>query len=236
VFTTVIQSRAELEENLGRIRGRIVAACRRSGRDPDGVRLVAATKTVPPQPIGWALELGIEDFGENYVQELVAKHTALGGGRWHYVGTLQSHTAARVADHADVVHSLVPGRAAGRLARRARRRPAPLPALVQVDMAGGRHGVGEDEVPEAVAEASSLEGIEVTGLTILPPPPAGAEDSRPYFRRLRELRDGLARQHPGLRELSMGMSDDYEVAVEEGASMVRIGTALFGSRPSAPTG
>jgi pyridoxal phosphate enzyme (YggS family) len=232
----VIQSREELEENLGRIRDGIAAACRRSGRDPAGVRLVAATKTVQPGPIRWALELGIEEFGENYVQELVAKRQAVGGGRWHYVGTLQSHTATRVAEHADVVHSLVPGRAAERVARRARRRPGPLPALVQVDLIGGRHGVGEGEVPEAVAETSALQGIEVIGLTILPPAPSRAEDSRPSFRRLRQLRDGLARRHQALRELSMGMSADYEVAVEEGASMVRIGTALFGSRPSAPTG
>ena len=232
----MIQSRAELEENLGRVRDGIAAACRRSGRGLGEVRLVAVTKTVDPGPVEWALELGIEEFGENYVQELVAKRQAVGGGRWHYVGTLQSHTANRVAEHADVVHSLVPGRAAERLARRAGRRAEPLPALVQVDLAGGRHGVGEDEVSGAVAETSGLEGIEVVGLTILPPAPSRAEDSRPYFRRLRELRDELARRHPGLRELSMGMSDDYEVAVEEGASMVRIGTALFGSRPSAPTG
>lgn len=232
----MIDSRAELEENLVRIRHGIAEACRRAGRSPEEVRLVAITKGVPPEVVGWALGAGIEDFGENYVKELAAKRDAVGGGRWHFVGTLQSHTAHRVAERADVVHSLAPGGAVDRLAARARdaRAGDPLPALIQVDFTGRRHGTSPQEAPAFAALVRETDGLQVTGLMTLPPMPERPEGSRPYFRRLRDLRDALAARDPAARELSMGMSHDFGVAVEEGATMVRIGTALFGARASAP--
>jgi hypothetical protein len=237
----VIHSPDSLEERLALIRGAMVETCRRAGRDAADVTLVAITKGVAPGLVSWAARAGIRDFGENYVKDLAEKRTMVGDEeprhsrpRWHYVGTLQSHTAHRVADLADVVHTLVPGRAAGRLASRATRRRERLPTLIQVDFTGSRTGAAPEEVPAFAEEAARLEGIELTGLMTLPPMPERAEDSRPYFRRLRELRDLLRERDPAIRELSMGMSADYEVAIEEGSTMVRIGTALFGERTEAP--
>jgi pyridoxal phosphate enzyme (YggS family) len=220
----------DLESNLERVRKAITNACRSSDRDPRSVTLVAVTKTVPVELVARARDLGVTDFGENYVQELSEKREAVPEARWHYVGTLQSHSAHRVADQADVIHSLEPGKAARRLAARAARRGKDLPALVQVDFTGRRAGTDPNEIESFVAEATGLRGLRVTGLMTLPPEPAAPEDARPYFRRLRELLEGLRRDFPGMTELSMGMSLDYEVAVEEGATIVRVGTALFGMR------
>jgi PLP dependent protein len=221
---------ADLEVNLERIKDGIAAACQRSERDPDAVTLVAVTKTVPVELVTRARDLGVTDFGENYVQELSAKRGAVPDARWHYVGTLQSHSAHRVADYADVVHSLEPGRAVRRLGTRAARFGKELVALVQVDFTGRRAGTAPPETEAFVAEASRLDGLRVEGLMTLPPEPATPEEARPYFRRLRELLERLRDRFPGMRELSMGMSLDYEVAVEEGATIVRVGTALFGER------
>jgi pyridoxal phosphate enzyme (YggS family) len=208
------------------------SAAEHAGRDPAGVRLVAVTKEVPAGVVALAIQAGLTDLGENYVKEMAAKVRAFPQATWHYVGALQRGTAHRVADLSSVVHSLVPGTACSRLAGRARRDQKVVKALIQVDMTGSRAGIAPEEVPSFAREASSLEGIEVRGLMTLPPMPARPEDSRPYFRRLRELRDEVRESVEGFAELSMGMSADYQVAVEEGATMIRIGTALFGERPS----
>lgn len=229
----MIDSREQLEERLGRLRERVAAACRRVGRDPAEVRLVAVTKGVPPSLVSWAMAAGVEEFGENYVQELAGKRAAVGGGRWHYVGTLQSHTAHRVADHADLVHTLEPGRAVDRLSGRALRMGRRIPVLIQVDLVGGRRGTPPEEVASFARSVARAEGLELVGLMTLPPMPRVPEDSRPHFRRLREIRDALRQRIPTVSELSMGMSIDYEVAAEEGATMIRVGTALFGERPPA---
>ena len=229
----MIDSRAELKERLGTVRRRVAEARERSGRASSEVRLVAVTKGVAADRVAWAADAGIGDVGENYVQELAAKAEALAGRgiTWHHVGALQSSTAHRVADLADVVHSVVPGHAAIRLSGRAERDGRRLAALIQVDFTGGREGIDPDDVRDAAAELGRLRGIELRGLMTLPPMTDRAEDARPYFRRLRELRDDVAERVEGFRELSMGMSGDFPVAVEEGATMVRIGTALFGERP-----
>lgn len=218
---------------MGEIRGRIEAACERSRRSPEDVRLVAAAKGVKAELVRWAVEAGIRDIGENYVKEMTATIESVGAGQatWHYVGALQSSTAHRVADLADVVHSLVPGRGAERLSGRAQRDGKRIPSLLQVDFTGARQGVAPEDAPDAAEILRSLPGLELCGLMTLPPITDRAEDARPYFRRLRELRDGMPDGGGGLRELSMGMSGDFEVAVEEGATMIRIGTALFGERP-----
>jgi PLP dependent protein len=222
--------RASVIRNLGEIRSGIAAAAQRSARDVRDVRLVAIGKTVPEDVLGWVIEAGVHDIGENYVKELSDKRERLDGVRWHYVGALQSHTAHSVAAIADVVHTLAPGRAVERLSRRANDVGRRLPGLVQVDFTGARTGVPPEEAAAFVDEVAELPGIELSGLMTLPPIPERAEDARPYFARLRELRDELRSRHDGLVELSMGMSLDYEVAVEEGATMVRVGTALFGER------
>jgi len=217
--------------NLARVREGIERACGLVGRDPAGVRIVAAGKTVEVEALRWAREAGVGDFGENYVQELRAKREEMPDVTWHFIGTLQSHTAHRVAELATVVETLTPGKAWRRLARRAAERDLVVQALIEVDFTEGRTGVQPDEVAGFADEVAGVEGLELVGLMTLPPVPQTAEDARPYFRRLRALLDEVAESHPMARELSMGMSLDYGVAVEEGATMVRIGTALFGARP-----
>ncbi|HJU57846.1 MAG TPA: YggS family pyridoxal phosphate-dependent enzyme [Actinomycetota bacterium] len=216
--------------NADLVRRNLVRACDRVGRDPAGVRIVAAAKTVEPEAITWVRDAGIVDVGENYVRELRAKHDAVRGVVWHFIGTLQSGTAHHVAELANVVETAVPGRALARLGRRASRSASGMPALLEVDFTGERSGVEPEAVPVAADAVAKAEGIRFVGLMTLPPIPTSAEDSRPYFRRLRELLDSIAERHPEATELSMGMSLDYEVAVEEGATMIRIGTALFGLR------
>jgi pyridoxal phosphate enzyme (YggS family) len=233
----VIDSAAALHRNLDRIRHRISAAAGRAGRDAGGVTVVAVAKGMPGRLVRWAVEEGVTDIGENYVNELAAKRAEVDsatttGMRWHYVGALQSSTAHRVADLADVVQSIGSMHAADRLARRAHGGGRSIPVLIQVDFAGGRNGVAPDDVAPAAQELRAMDGLDLRGLMTLPPMTESPEESRPYFRRLRELRDGVEPDAGGLPELSMGMSADYEVAVEEGATMVRIGTALFGSRPT----
>ena len=213
-----------LAANLASIREQIAAACERSGRDPGEVRIVAAAKTVEPPAIERARDAGVREVGENYVQELRAKRGRVDGVVWHFIGTLQSHSAHQV------VETVTPGRAMDRLGRRAAGSGRSIPVLIEVDFTGERTGVAPDALDAAADEVAQTEGVDLVGLMTLPPMPSVAEDSRPFFRRLRELRDGVAAHHPEARELSMGMSLDYPVAVEEGATMVRIGTALFGAR------
>lgn len=230
------RTRETVLTNLKRIRERMAAACERAGRDPGSVRLVAAGKTVEPEALAWVREAGVEDFGENYVRELRAKRDEVRDARWHFIGTLQSHTAHLVAELADVVETAVPGRAMARLGRRASGLGRRLPALLEVDLARGRTGVSPDQLLEAADEISGTSGLALAGLMTLPPMPEQPEDSRPYFGHLRELLASVNERHPETVELSMGMSLDYEVAIEEGATMVRIGTALFGERPPTDTG
>ena len=218
--------------NLEQVRSRIARACERSDRDPASVALVAAAKTVEAQAIGWLRDAGVIDVGENYVKELREKRTSLNGLRWHFLGTLQSHTAHLVAEHADVVQTLVPGSGFTRLTRRATERGVTMPALIEVDFTSRRTGLAPEDLERFADEVAAADGVDLVGLMTIPPPTPTSEGARPWFVRLRELRDLVASAHPGATGLSMGMSLDYEVAVEEGATMVRIGTALFGARPS----
>ncbi|HZD78804.1 MAG TPA: YggS family pyridoxal phosphate-dependent enzyme [Actinomycetota bacterium] len=227
----VLRSRDAIGDNVARIIERIAEACRRAGRERSEVRLVGASKTVGPEAIGWAFESGVREFGENYVGELRDKRGAVPDATWHFIGTLQSHTVHHVADLADVVQTLAPGSAVRRLGRRAVRGGRRLVALIEVDFTGARTGVAPERASAFVDEVASVEGLQLVGLMTMPPFFSEPEEARPFFRRLRELRDRLARDHPSLTELSMGMSMDFPVAIEEGATMVRIGTALFGERP-----
>jgi pyridoxal phosphate enzyme (YggS family) len=223
-------SREQILENLAAIRGGIARAADRSGRDPAQITLVAVAKTIPLAPVRWAVDAGIVDVGENYVQALRAKAPSVPEARWHFVGTLQTNSAHHVAAHASVVQSVAGGRATERLARRAAGAGRTIDALIEVDFTSERTGADPGDVPSLVDHVASLEGLRLTGLMTVPPMSETAEDARSSFVRLRELRDRVREKHPDVLALSMGMSLDYEVAVEEGATMVRIGTALFGPR------
>ena len=213
-------------------------AARRAGRRPDEVRLIAVSKTYPAGDVRAAAAAGQIDFGENRVQEALAKigETADLPLRWHLIGHLQSNKARRAAASFACIHS-IDGvdllEAVDRAAADAGRSPE---VLVQVDLAGEptKHGAALDAVRDLVDRARRARAVRLAGLMLLPPFLEDPEAVRPYFRQLRELRDQLCDGGvPAvlLRELSMGMSHDFEVAVEEGATMVRVGTAIFGPRP-----
>lgn len=209
---------------------RIAEACGRAGRDPSGVRMVAVTKTVPAETVRLALEAGLKEFGENYAAELARKAAEI-PARWHFLGKVQTGTAARVAEFASVIHSAEPGGGLEAVARRAAARGRTIECLTQVDFTGRRRGVVPEDIEPFLEAASSLPGVRFVGLMTLPPPAPDPELSRPYFARLRAVRDRLRDRWPEVVELSMGMSGDFPVAVEEGATMVRVGTAVFGERP-----
>jgi pyridoxal phosphate enzyme (YggS family) len=223
-------SRADVLANLATIRDRLARACDVAGRAPTEVRIVAAAKTVDAERIRWVVEAGVEDVGENYVRELRAMHPEIPGARWHFIGTLQTNTSHHVAAVADVVQTLASPRSAARLARRAATAGRTLDGLIEVDFTGVRSGVAPEATLGFADEIAALDGVRFAGLMTLPPASDDPEDARAWFVRLRELGERLRREHPEATELSMGMSLDYTVAVEEGATMVRIGTALFGPR------
>ena len=216
-------------------RARITAAAERAGRDPAAVRLVAVSKTVAPARVAEAVAVGVTDLGENRVQEAVAKRPQLPEGvRWHMVGHLQTNKAARAAATFAVVHSVDSVRLAEVLAARRPAELGELEVLLEVELTGlpGHTGFAPNALGEAVEAIGSLDGLRLRGLMTMAPPVADPEQARPAFSRLRRLRDEI--EHRGgvpLPELSMGMSDDYEVAVEEGATVVRLGRAIFGERP-----
>jgi PLP dependent protein len=226
--------RDAVHRNIEDVRSRIAAAANRAGRRPEEIALVAVTKTVATEQIRWAIETGVTELGENYVQELRRKRGEIDGATWHFIGTLQSGTAHLVADHADVVQTVAGERAARRLAARAARSGRSLDAFIEVDLTDGRTGVRPSDLPAFVDLIASLDGLRPVGLMTMPALGQGPDDARASFSRLRNLRDELREQHPDVLALSMGMSLDYEVAVEEGATMVRVGTAVFGSRATRP--
>ena len=215
---------------LIRVRERVAAAAARAGRDPGDVTIVAVTKGRGMAEIGDVYEFGHRDFGENRPEELAAKAPHLpSDARWHLVGPVQRRKVEAAAPHTHLLHSM--DRAA--LARRWAALDRPPPVLVQVNMAAEpqKHGVSPNAVADLVALSSEL-GLAVRGLMAIPPLPARPEDSRSWFVALAELRDELAARFPSVRELSMGMSDDFEVAVEVGASFIRVGRAIFDAEPA----
>jgi pyridoxal phosphate enzyme (YggS family) len=228
----------ELAERLALVRRRIETSASRGRRTPQDVTLIAVSKTHPPEILRRAIEAGVRDLGENRVQEADAKITELGreSARWHLIGHLQANKARRAVVLFDMIHSLDSTSLARRLDRLcADEGREELPVLIQVDLAGeeSKSGVDEAELPRVLEAVAACERLSLSGLMMLPPFFEDAEQARPFFRRLRELRDALASGGnfgPGRGELSMGMSHDFEVAIEEGATMVRVGTAIFGTR------
>lgn len=216
------------------VRDRIAAACARAGRDPGSVRLVAVSKTVPVAGVAEALAAGQTLFGENRVQEALAKMSEAGPeATWHLVGHLQKNKARHAAGAFELIHGLDDSELALELDRRAAIRSMTQPVLVQANLSGEatKRGSDEDGLMPLLTAVAGLPHLELRGLMIIPPPVDDPELSRPWFRRLKDLRDRaasiLAQPIP---ELSMGMTDDFEVAIEEGATLVRIGRAIFGER------
>lgn len=227
---------------LSAVRERIARAAERAGRHADEVTLVGICKTHPPEAVRAAAAAGLVDFGENRVQEAESKLAATAdlraGLRWHLVGHLQKNKARRAVALLDRVHSVDDVELGRKLAAASAELGRRLSVLVQVDLAGEatKSGCPESELLPLLEGLRGLAALEVDGLMVLPPYLEDPEDVRPYFRRLRALRDqALARGLLAGAELSMGMSHDFEVAVEEGATLVRVGTALFGERPPRPS-
>jgi hypothetical protein len=226
-----------VKDNLARIRERIEAAARRAGRDPGAVRLVAVSKTVGAEKIREAVEAGAQVLGENYLQEAQKKIEVLGPGiSWHFIGHLQKNKAKYAVRLFDLIHSVDSLALAEELDRAAEKNGKVQEILLQADLSGEatKFGAGEGEILQIAERIQGLKNVSVKGLMTMPPFSDDPEDSRPYFRKLRSLRDRLARMKiPGIsqEDLSMGMSGDFEVAIEEGATLVRIGTAVFGPRP-----
>ncbi len=224
-----------IASSVQRVRERIAAAARRAGRDPDAIVLVGVIKTVPPGRILEAVQAGLTDLGENRVQEARDKAALLPGTiRWHLVGHLQSNKAGHAARLFGMIHSIDSQEILARLDQAAEKAGRVIEGLVQVDRAGepGKSGVTTDGLDALLEAAASCRGVRVSGLMILPPYDPDAERSRPHFRGLRQLLEQARKRHPSLelRQLSMGMTGDFEVAVEEGATLVRVGRALFGER------
>lgn len=215
------------------VAARVAEAARRSGRDARDVTLVAVSKTWPAHVLEDAVRAGVEVFGENRAQELREKVTAVGGRvRWHFVGPLQSNKVRHVVGVAELVHSVDRYGLAEAIARRALASGVVQDVLIEVNAAGEatKHGVEPAAAPRLAEEVAALDGIAVRGLMTIPPRSDDPDGTRPYFRDLAALRDLVAKTVPGATELSMGMSADFEPAIEEGATIVRVGEAIFGPR------
>jgi len=222
--------------NLEEIQTRIFRASRKVGCNPDSVTLVAVSKTVPVSRIEEAIAAGVEVLGENRVQEARQKIASIGKKiPWHLIGHLQTNKASLAVSLFEMVQSVDSLRVAEALEREAGKREKRLPVLVQVNISGetSKSGVAADEAPDLIEAVAGMPHLQLQGLMTIPPYSADPESGRPIYRRLRELRDRVNAEGligTPMTHLSMGMSHDFEVAVEEGATMVRVGTLLFGER------
>ena len=232
-----------IAENVARVRERIRLAASSAGRDPDAITLMGVSKTFPPESIREAYDSGIRVFGENRVQEFASKADVLRDlveARWHLIGHLQSNKAAKAADLFHAVDSLDSLKLAEKLNDAARASGKTLRVLVEINVGGeeAKSGVAPDsaELDQLLAQAPQLASLEFCGLMTVPPYSEDPQGARPFFRKLRELREQIAgRRLPrvNMDELSMGMSHDFEVAIEEGSTCVRVGSSIFGNRTKA---
>ncbi len=228
-----------IQQNLEAVRERIERAAAAAGRDAGEIALVAISKTFPAEAVAEAADAGQRLFGENRVQEAETKIGRIAlqypAVQWHLVGHLQSNKTRRAAELFHMVHSIDNARLAARLGEAASARDACMPVLIQVDIGQEptKFGADPNDLPAILVEISPLRGIRVEGLMVIPPFLTDPERVRPYFARLRGLRDALQDQQPGCLgkgHLSMGMSHDFEAAIKEGATIIRVGTAIFGER------
>jgi pyridoxal phosphate enzyme (YggS family) len=224
---------ADLATNIANVRARIRAAAERGGRRADDVLLVAVTKTVDAARVRDAAALGLRTFGENRVQDAREKIPAVSGVSWHLIGSLQRNKAKEAVRLFDVLESVDSDALAEELSRRAVEQERAVDVLVQVNVAREpqKHGASPEEAAAVVRRTAALPGLRLRGLMTIAPAVSDPDEVRPVFRALRELRDNLQGVlGAALHELSMGMSEDFEVAIEEGATMVRIGRAIFADR------
>lgn len=227
---------SSIADNIQRIRETIAAAARRVNRNPSDIRLMGVTKTVDDQRIEEAIRAGLDIVGENYVQEGKRKIEKMGKSlEWHMIGHLQTNKAKYAVRLFDMIHSVDRLKLAQELNKRAGAAGIQMKILVEVNVSGeeSKSGIARDDAVAMIKEISALEHISVQGLMTMPPWFDDPEDARPYFAALRELRDIIIEENIPrieMNELSMGMTQDYLVAVEEGATIVRIGTAIFGER------
>jgi pyridoxal phosphate enzyme (YggS family) len=224
---------SSVRENLLDVMRRIGEAARRTGRDPAEIKLVAVSKTVEPARIQEAIEAGASILGENYVQEAQKKIEAIGKPvAWHFIGHLQSNKAKVAVQLFDMIHSLDSIHLAEELNRRAAQADHPLKVLIEVNLAreATKFGTDEEKLFALARRVKELDHLSLEGLMTMPPFFDSPEESRPYFVELRKWKDRMEREGIPVRELSMGMSNDFEVAIEEGATYIRVGTAIFGTR------
>lgn len=212
------------------VRARVDRACVGAGRAPQDVTLIAVSKFQPASAVREAALAGALDFGENYAQELVAKHLECSDVQWHFIGRLQRNKVKLIAGRVALIHAVDSAELAAEIGKRS---PAVQPVLLAVNLGGEdtKSGVDEANASALAREIAATSGVRLEGLMTMPPPAAEPEANRPYFERLRALRDQLASTLGPLPVLSMGMSGDFEVAIACGATHVRVGTAIFGERP-----
>lgn len=226
----------DIQTNLQHIRERMADACRRAGRDPDTVRLVAVSKTKPAAMIEAALAAGQDLFGESYVQEFTAKAEEIDAPvTWHFIGGLQSNKVKYLRGKVALIHSVDRLSLAKEIDRQWGRLEQPANILIQVNIGEeeSKSGTTEEDLRNLVRQVAAMPHVRIRGLMTLPPYLDDPEEVRPFFRRLRELAEDIAAlnlPNVEMAELSMGMSHDFEVAIEEGATLVRVGSAIFGSR------
>ncbi|HJW92589.1 MAG TPA: YggS family pyridoxal phosphate-dependent enzyme [Thermoanaerobaculia bacterium] len=220
-----------IRDNVAEVEARIASACERAGRSREEVTLVAVSKTFPASFVDEAIEAGITEAGENRVQEAREKKPLVRGvARWHLIGHLQTNKSKDAVKLFDVIQTVDSLDLAEKLARAADAQGKRLEIMLQINIGGEpqKSGIARGEVASIAKQAAALDSLHVIGLMAIPPV-GTPEESRPYFRELRSMRDAL-----GLRHLSMGMSEDFETAIEEGSTIVRVGRAIFGSRPARP--
>jgi pyridoxal phosphate enzyme (YggS family) len=229
-----------ISDNINSIREKISRACARAGRSSSEITLLAVGKTFPSPAVRVAVEAGVADIGENYVQELLSKRRDLSGSdvRWHFIGHLQSNKVKNVAPWIHMIHAVDSTALAIEIDRRAAKAGRVIECLLEVNTTGEhtKFGVAPGEVTALVRSLASCDNISLGGLMTIGPFLPDPEGSRPMFRRLRELKDeiiSLAQANVTMRHLSMGMTGDFEVAIDEGATLVRIGTGVFGPRTRA---
>ncbi len=222
-----------IRENFQQVLERIERAARRAGRDPKEVSLVAVSKTVETERIREAIDAGVTILGENYVQEAQKKIEEIGKSvAWHFIGHLQSNKAKLAVRLFDVIHCIDSIPLAEELNRRAQQMDRKIPVMIEVNLSGEttKFGTEEEEVMALAQGVLKSDHLSLDGLMTMPPYVDDPEMNRPYFARLRALKEKLANGGIPLKDLSMGMSNDFEVAIEEGATCVRVGTAIFGAR------
>lgn len=227
----------DLKSNIECVKKRIEEAALRVGRQPEDIELVAVSKRVPAEKVTQALELGLDTFGENYAQELrdkkqIVEETSGKKANWHFIGSLQKNKVKYVVGNVELIHSLDSLSVSEEINKKAGKLGERQAVLIEVNTGGedSKGGIEPDKVRAFLKEIEKLANIRIKGLMTMPPYFDDPEMARPYFRELRELRDKLSPDHAELTELSMGMSGDFEVAIEEGATLVRVGTSIFGPR------